>query len=154
MTSKILISTITGKKWLLASVLGACCLTAQAQSYYGNGYTIIAEERSHRSDDLSVMVYKNIKAKNVKYGLQQLLRGSGWRLAERKNADPNIARLYRQAYPDFKRRLNPIKLSDALQYVAGNAWDLVIDPVNKLVSFQLNHDYRCFTLKEASCKVQ
>lgn len=127
------------------------CLGAQTQTYYGNGYTLIAEDTSQVSNDLNIMVYKNINAQTVEAGLQQLLAGSGWQLATQKNADPDISRLYHQRYPDFKRHLNPIKLSDALQYIAGNAWDLVVDPVNKLVSFQLNQSYRCFTLKEASC---
>lgn len=127
------------------------CLGAQAQTYYVNGYTLIAEDTAQVGDDLNIMVYKNINAQTVEAGLQQLLTGSGWQLATRENADPDIIRLYQQNYPDFKRHLTPIKLSHALQHIAGNAWDLVVDPVNKLVSFQLNQSYRCFTLKEASC---
>lgn len=137
----------------LCLVALVACSSANAQKYYGNGYTIIQPDYHTAGSDLNVTVYKSISSKTVKGGLLELLKGSGWQLADRVNADPDIQRLYRQNYPDFKRTLNPIKLSNALQYIAGDAWDLVVDPVNKLVSFQLAGNYRCFTLKEATCAV-
>lgn len=122
-----------------------CCFAAvsQAQVYYGNGYTIIEGHDPQVGNDLNVRVFKTINAETVHAGLSQLLAGSGWQLAQLSNADPNILRLYQQPYPDFKRTLNPMTLGAALQYIAGNAWDLVVDPVNKLISFQLAARYRC-----------
>ncbi|MBS9781831.1 MAG: hypothetical protein KGV56_04985 [Gammaproteobacteria bacterium] len=141
------------KKLILISCIASFLSVANAQQYYGNGYTIVqSQPTAHRDSDLDVMVYKSIKSKKVYDALLELLRGSGWMLADRQNADPDIIRLYRQNYPDAKRTLNPIKLSDALEYIAGDAWDLVVDPVNHLVSFQLSENYRCFTLKEAVCQ--
>ncbi len=137
-------------KLLISCVLTLCIHTVNAE-YYGNGYTIVEGAKVNIGGDLDAIVYKNIRSRNVLGGLRELLRGSGWKLADTRNADPNIQRLYQQDYPDFKRNLNPIKLSKALQYIAGDAWDLVVDPVNKLVSFQLAEGYRCFILKEASC---
>ncbi len=125
-----------------------------AQQYYGNGYTIVeAEVLPKRDSDLDVIVYKSIKSKKVYDALIELLKGSGWELANKENADPDIDRLYRQNYPDTKRQLNPIKLSKALQYIAGEAWDIVVDPVNHLVSFQLSENYRCFNMQGATCPV-
>lgn len=125
---------------------------AQAQVYYGNGYTIIdGVDTDNTGDDLSVKVFKTIRADTVEEGLMELLQGSGWALALIQNADPDIYRLYRQPYPDFKRTLNPISLGAALEYIAGDAWDLVVDPVNKLVSFQIDEAYSCFTMTEATC---
>ncbi len=126
-------------------------MTVAQADYYGKGYTIVSGSHAKAGSDLNVTVYKSIKAKTVKAGLIELLNGSGWQLANYVNADPDIKRLYKQKYPEFKRTLNPIKLSDALQYIAGDAWDLVVDPVNKLISFQLSANYRCFTMKESVC---
>ncbi len=140
-------------QWLLIS-LSVCSFVAQAEQYYGNGYTIIKETQVQHGNDIDVMVYKSITADKVKYGLVQLLKGSGWQLADENTADPNITRLYKQNYPDFKRTLSPIKLSDALQYIAGNAWNLVIDPVNKKVSFELKNNYICTDVQEALCVTQ
>lgn len=126
---------------LLFSAL-ALALGAQAQTYYGNGYTIIESgEVNDRLSGLDAMVFKTIDAYSVQEGLEQLLQGSGWALAGADNADPQIWRLYRQPWPDNKRSINPMPLARALSWVAGDGWSLVVDPVNRLVSFEVNVRY-------------
>ena len=126
---------------LLFSAL-ALALGAQAQTYYGNGYTIVEQGTvDDRLSGLDAMVFKTIDAYSVQEGLEQLLQGSGWALAGADNADPQIWRLYRQPWPDNKRTLNPMPLSQALKWVAGDGWSLVVDPVNRLVSFEINVRY-------------
>ena len=126
---------------LLFSAL-ALALGAQAQTYYGNGYTIVESgEVNDRLSGLDAMVFKTIDAYSVQEGLEQLLQGSGWALAGADNADPQIWRLYRQPWPDNKRSINPMPLSQALSWVAGDGWSLVVDPVNRLVSFEINVRY-------------
>ena len=123
----------------LAPALGMGVL---AQTYYGNGYTIVEPEAvDDRLSGLDAMVFKTVDAYSVQEGLEQLLQGSGWALAGADNADPQIWRLYRQPWPDNKRTLNPMPLSQALSWVAGDGWSLVIDPVNRLVSFEVNARY-------------
>ena len=120
----------------------AFALGAQAQTYYGNGYTIVEKGTvDDRLSGLDAMVFKSIDAYSVQEGLEQLLQGSGWALAGADNADPQIWRLYRQPWPDNKRTLNPMPLSQALEWVAGDGWSLVVDPVNRLVSFEVNSRY-------------
>ena len=126
---------------LLFSAL-ALALGAQAQTYYGNGYTIVEQGAvDDRLSGLDAMVFKTIDAYSVQEGLEQLLQGSGWALAGADNADPQIWRLYRQPWPDNKRSINPMPLSQALSWVAGDGWSLVVDPVNRLVSFEINVRY-------------
>ena len=126
---------------LLFSAL-ALALGAQAQTYYGNGYTIVEQGAvDDRLSGLDAMVFKTIDAYSVQEGLEQLLQGSGWALAGADNADPQIWRLYRQPWPDHKRSINPMPLSQALSWVAGDGWSLVVDPVNRLVSFEINVRY-------------
>ena len=120
----------------LAPALGMGVL---AQTYYGNGYTIVEPEAvDDRLSGLDAMVFKTVDAYSVQEGLEQLLQGSGWALAGADNADPQIWRLYRQPWPDNKRTLNPMPLARALEWVAGDGWSLVVDPVNRLVSFEVN----------------
>ena len=126
---------------LLFSAL-ALALGAQAQTYYGNGYTIVESgEVNDRLSGLDAMVFKTSDAYSVQEGLEQLLQGSGWALAGADNADPQIWRLYRQPWPDNKRSINPMPLARALSWVAGDGWSLVVDPVNRLVSFEVNVRY-------------
>ena len=123
----------------LAPALGMGVL---AQTYYGNGYTIVEPEAvNDRLSGLDAMVFKTVDAYSVQEGLEQLLQGSGWALAGADNADPQIWRLYRQPWPDNKRTLNPMPLARALEWVAGDGWSLVVDPVNRLVSFEVNSRY-------------
>lgn len=123
----------------LAPALGMGVL---AQTYYGNGYTIVEPEAvDDRLSGLDAMVFKTVDAYSVQEGLEQLLQGSGWALAGADNADPQIWRLYRQPWPDNKRTLNPMPLARALEWVAGDGWALVVDLVNRLVSFEVNARY-------------
>ncbi len=123
-----------------------------AKEFYGRGYTII--EETQPVDDLKQSVYKSVNARNVEEALMQILRGTGWRLAQRAAAEPEIYRLYQQPYPDNKKQLGPMPLDAALTWVGGNAWQLVVDPVNKLISFELSQGYTCFPSTKTLCPVR
>lgn len=115
---------------------------AGAQTYYGNGYTIVeGTDSGQLASDLDAKVFKTINAYSVEDGLRQLLAGSGWELAQPMHADPQIWRLYRQPWPDNKRTISPMPLGEALSWVAGDGWALVVDPVNRLVSFEVAPRY-------------
>ncbi|MDO4643847.1 MAG: hypothetical protein Q4A74_08395, partial [Cardiobacteriaceae bacterium] len=131
----------TTRHLLVIAVLSAYSF-ADAQTYYGSGYTIIeGAEPGQIASDLNARVFKTINAYNVEDGLRQLLAGSGWELAQTDNADPQIWRLYRQPWPENKRTINPMPLGEALSWIAGEGWVLVSDPVNRLVSFEINTRY-------------
>ena len=115
---------------------------AGAQTYYGNGYTIVeGTDSGQLANDLDAKVFKTINAYSVEDGLRQLLAGSGWELAQPLHADPQIWRLYRQPWPDNKRTISPMPLGEALSWIAGDGWTLVVDPVNRLVSFEVAPRY-------------
>lgn len=145
------------KKILYTLVMGCGCVLASSviaaesggKKYYGKGYTIVNEEITR--DDLSVSVYKKISARNVQIALNKLLAGTGWRLAHANAADPEINRLYQQPFPNHKNKIGPMPLDEALTLIAGDAWALVVDPVNKLVSFELSAKYSCFPSTKKVC---
>ena len=66
---------------------------------------------------------------------------TGWRLADRYAADDRIYRLYDQPLPEHKLRIGPMPLDQALTWIAGDGWALVVDPVNRLVSFEVEARY-------------
>lgn len=134
---------------LPATLLVVAGMNVQAQTYYGNGYTIV-DSMLTAGDDLDAKVFKTISAYNVEEGLHQLLQGSGWSLAGYASADPGIWRLYQQPYPDNKRTISPTGLADALQWIAGDGWVLVVDRVNRLVSFEINERYTPIPLSPPS----
>ena len=126
-----------------AALVAICAVTTVgAQTYYGNGYTIVeGTDSGQLAGDLDAKVFKTINAYSVEDGLRQLLAGSGWELAQPMHADPQIWRLYRQPWPDNKRTISPMPLGEALSWIAGDGWTLVVDPVNRLVSFEVAPRY-------------
>lgn len=121
-------------------VLAASAAAAAPQGeYYGSGYTIISQ--AHGNDDLQATVYRQLAPGTVGQALPQLLDGTGWRLADRYAADDRIYRLYDQPLPEHKLRIGPMPLDQALTWIAGEGWTLVVDPVNRLVSFEVRERY-------------
>lgn len=132
----------TMKQLIATSFMGFSVLSgaALAQSdYYGNGYTIIAA--ANDDSDLDAVVYRVLPQGTVQNALYALLEGTGYRLAETYAADPRIFRLYNQPMADHKKRIGPMSLDKALTWIAGDAWALVVDPINRLVSFEVKDQY-------------
>ena len=123
---------------LLVLAASAAAATPQGE-YYGSGYTIISQ--AHGNDDLQATVYRQLAPGTVGQALPQLLDGTGWRLADRYAADDRIYRLYDQPLPEHKLRIGPMPLDQALTWIAGDGWALVVDPVNRLVSFEVEARY-------------
>ena len=130
------------RHWMLTTAFIALSVRADSPprgEYYGNGYTIISQE--HGNDDLQATVYRQLTPGTVGQALPQLLDGTGWRLADSHAADDRIYRLYNQPLPEHKLRIGPMPLDQALTWIAGDGWALVVDPVNRLVSFEVEARY-------------
>ena len=125
-------------------LLGFAALLALPASHAApplySGYTIITERPV--ALDLDQIIYLRVRGRSVLEGLLEILHGTGYRLAEPAAADPAIGRLYDQPYPDGQREIGPRALGAALERLAGPAWQVVEDPVNRLVSFEVKAAYR------------
>ena len=82
----------------------------------------------------------------VDEALHYVLRRSGYRLASAEAADPATTVLANQPLPEVHRRLGPITVARALSTLAGPAWTMVVDPVHRLVSFELAKEYAAIGL--------
>lgn len=125
-------------------VLGSMSVAANADVTQ-NGYALITPTATAEQTDLLAVVIRHefpSQIDTVGDAIAQLLDRSGYRLALGMNADPELPVLLALPLPQVHRRLNQIRLRDALQALAGNAWVLVEDPVNRLVSFDLHERYR------------
>ncbi|MDZ7840853.1 MAG: pili assembly chaperone [Gammaproteobacteria bacterium] len=89
------------------------------------------------------------EVRKVGDALSFLLRRSGYRLAPTEAADPAADVLMDHTLPAVHRRLGPITLMRALTTLAGPAWKLVVDPVHRLVSFDLAPQYSAITRSPA-----
>lgn len=91
--------------------------------------------------DVVVTVVFPEQLTTVDEALHYVLRRSGYRLASAEAADPATSVLANQPLPEVHRRLGPITVARALSTLAGPAWTMVIDPVHRLVSFELAQEY-------------
>ncbi|STQ14869.1 pilus biogenesis protein PilL [Enterobacter cloacae] len=55
-----------------------------------------------------------------------------------------ISELLSRPLPAVQRDIGPVRLSEALQIVAGPAWRLKVDDVNREICFELRDQYRSF----------
>ncbi|MCG5526309.1 hypothetical protein LRB11_15445 [Ectothiorhodospira haloalkaliphila] len=69
-----------------------------------------------------------------KDAVRHLLPPSGFALVDAAHADPYRPVLLNQSLPDVHRHLGPMALDQAL---AGEAWQVTLNPVHRLVSFEL-----------------
>jgi len=75
-------------------------------------------------------------------GFRYLLLESGYSLCSATSAV--FSELLSRPLPAVQRTIGPLKLSEALQVVAGPAWRLKVDEVNREVCFELRDQYRSF----------
>ncbi|ECL4817390.1 hypothetical protein FTP56_16665 [Salmonella enterica] len=81
-------------------------------------------------------------------GFRYLLFQSGYSLCGRYGAD--FSELLNRPLPAVQRRLGPVRLSEALQVVAGPAWRMTVDEVNREVCFVLRDAYLAQTRPASS----
>ena len=127
------------KCWCMSAALITVPVANAAPPVY-DGYAVIAE--APVATDLEQPVYTQVRGRSVLEGLLEVLHGTGYRMAGESAADPEIGRLYAQPYPENQRSIGPIELGAALERLAGPGWQLVVDPVNRLVSFEVKPSYR------------
>jgi hypothetical protein len=82
------------------------------------------------------------KSLTVGRAMKNLLAGTSYILAQGFTADPEIHVLLEARLPQRQRSLKNFSIKDALSIIAGDPWLMVIDPVNRMVSFELPYPYQ------------
>lgn len=102
-------------------------------------YTLVSmEARSDQAKPLSTIVSVSLGSDvtTVGDGITELLKGSGYRWQSVGDDDLLLNKL---PLPAVVRNLGPIRLSDALQTLAGEAWMLRVDNLNRVVWFEVSN---------------
>lgn len=71
-----------------------------------------------------------------------LLTRSGYRLAAASAQGLKVRQMLHQSIPEVQRHLGPMTLQDALLTLGGPAFRLLVDPVHRLVAYDLSPQYR------------
>jgi len=101
-------------------------------------YTLVSmEATSDQSKPLSTITSVSLGRDigSVGAAINELLKGSGYRWQSQDNEDQLLNHL---PLPAVVRNMGPIRLSDALQTLAGEAWVLRTDNLNRVVWFDVN----------------
>ncbi|MEW8439273.1 MAG: hypothetical protein AB2689_14095 [Candidatus Thiodiazotropha taylori] len=74
--------------------------------------------------------------------MKDLLAGSSYILAEGFTSDPDIQVMLDARLPQHQRSLKHFSIKASLAILAGDPWLMVIDPVHRMVSFELPYPYQ------------
>ena len=124
------------------------------EDYKVGRYSSISTKPTNAQMDLLAVIIEMkfpIAVNTVGSALELMLINSGYHLADPGSVDPNLSILLNSTLPNIHRSLGPISLRNALKTLSGASWDLIIDPVHRLISFELIKDYRfSFEREEAA----
>ena len=126
----------------LLILLFGCSSIASAKSFveYPSRYTRIDPQVTPSQNN--ILRYKRKRTfprksvSTVGQAMRIWLRGTGYNLAY-MHPDQNVYQLLQLSLPNVHRTLGTVSIESGLKALAGDPWELVIDPVHRLVSFSL-----------------
>ena len=130
----------------LLALLLSCSSIAAAKSFteYPSRYTRIDPQVTPSQNNILSYKRKRTFARKsvvtVGQAMRTWLRGTGYNLAS-THPDRNVYQLLQLGLPNVHRTLGTVSIESGLKALAGDPWDLVIDPVHRLVSFSLPAGY-------------
>ncbi len=123
-------------------VAGLCALASQnlqANDAQVGRYSVIAAIPTKAQADLlatTMTVRFPERIQTLGEAVRYLLQRSGYRLADTRSIGPDAVSLFALPLPAVHQSLGPMMLRDALETLAGPAFNLVQDPVHRLVTFE------------------
>jgi type IV pili sensor histidine kinase/response regulator len=123
-------------------VAGVCTVASvnlQANDIQTGRYSLLAATPTQAQAELlatTVTVRFPERIQTVGESVRYLLQRSGYRLAMAESIGPDTAALFALPLPAVHRSLGPMTLRDTLETLAGPAFQLVQDPVHRLVTFE------------------
>jgi len=131
---------------ILAIMLMATQATAGSKPMQVGRYSTVAPvATAAQSDPLQTMVQIHFPAPHISTvgdAVHYLLRHSGYQLAAPESTDPAMAVLLNQLLPKVHRQLGPMTLQTMLSTLSGSAYRVVVDPLNRLIAFDLAPHYQ------------
>lgn len=121
------------------AAIASPCVASSQDVRVGRYQSMAAGPEAVQADLLSAVITHRFDEdiRTVGEAVEDLLEGSGYRLLSAKLAESYRVHLFALPLPEVQRQLGPITRRDALELVSGEAFRLVVDPVYRLVSFEL-----------------
>ena len=133
------------KKIIFTMLLAASCIhNAYADTQVGRYLTVGNDVSLAQSDPLQQtfqLVFPD-SVNRVGDAINFLLVNTGYTLASQGSQSATVIELLQQPLPLSVRALGPTTVQAGLLALAGNAFQLVVDPAHRLVSFRLRQQYQ------------
>ena len=127
---------------IAACVAGICIVVSanlQANDVQVGRYSLLAATPTEAQVDLlatTIAVRYPDRIQTVGDAVRYLLQRSGYRLAHVESIAPETIALFELPLPAVHQNLGPMSLRAALETLAGHAFNLVQDPVHRLITFE------------------
>ncbi len=109
------------------------------------GRYIITDTKPEKQQENLLNVVTSIKFSEdivtVGAAINATLMRSGYRLASAETSDPKLPVLLNSPLPYIHKSFDNVAVSKILQVLASDVWELVVDPLHRLISFELNEKY-------------
>jgi len=127
---------------LSVNLMSACVVVApqlHANEVQVGRYSMLSATPTEAQADLlatSIQVQLPKRIHTIGEAIHYLLQRSGFRLAASEAMAPDTTVLFDLPLPAVHRNLGPISLRKALETLAGPAFQLVQDPMHRLIAFE------------------
>lgn len=74
--------------------------------------------------------------------IRYTLQGTGYHLLPQSSSTKVVNRLYGYPLPIYLRSIGPMSLKNALLKLSGHTYQLVVDPVHRLITYRLRNNYQ------------
>jgi len=119
-------------------------ITAQAANTSLGQYMTVENKASKAQIDLlsqTVAIRFPAEVLTIGDAMNYLLRYSGYSLVSEQQQSAALKTTLKKPLPLIDRHFGPMTLKEALTTLAGSAFTLIHDPLNREVNFQLRHQY-------------
>ena len=130
--------------FLLFSAATIPCLAADYETFTAGRYLIASTKPTPEQQDLltqSFQVKFPQSVKTIEDAIKHLLRFSGYKLVNKRALPVYAQAILSQSLPETYRTLGLMSLKDGLLNLVGEPFDLLVDPIHRLLSFRLHASY-------------
>lgn len=138
---------IFSKVFLGLLLFSAAILTsfaAEQEPFTAGRYLTASAKPTSEQQDLlnqSFQVKFPRSVKTIEDAINHLLRFSGYKLVNRQSLPVHAQAILAQSLPEAHRTLGLMSLKDGLLTLVSEPFDLLVDPIHRLLSFRLHASY-------------
>jgi conjugative transfer region protein (TIGR03748 family) len=131
---------------LLSVLFGEACLANENVTQIGRYLTVSNKPKFSQIDLLAQIIQVRFTRNVATVGdaMNYLLNFSGYSLAPVEQMSQELRIILQKSLPLVDRNMGPMSLRDGLTTLAGPAFYIVHDPVNRMVNFRLKSGYEKF----------